>query len=311
MNYGRMLQQHKDSGAGRHARCPPHHTRRSFPLRAPSKSPATRRRVKQASVEKPKSTDLRSPFNPEMVDASIDIYIFNTDILLPELIKDAEDPELQARLRPRHPAQTARLQASKCTPTTSSTRTSSAPSTGSDVGTPSEAYFDANMDVAGITPIFNLYDKSWPDAHPALYQYPAPPSSSSAKPSRTGMAINSICLRRAPFVSGSVVRNSVLFPGRARQLLQSRGRRLQHHLFPRQRRPTTAASASAIIRPRRPHPLTAPVCASATTPTRTAANYFVPEVRPPPSSPQDLLRLREPRQPRIPSSRATASLEPG
>src|SRR5271157_102608 len=44
-------------------------------------------------LEKPASTELRSPFNPDMVDASMGIYIFNTDVLLPALIKDSEDPE--------------------------------------------------------------------------------------------------------------------------------------------------------------------------------------------------------------------------
>src|ERR1700749_630060 len=43
-------------------------------------------------LEKPTETKLRSPFNPEMVDASMGIYIFNTDVLLPALIKDADDP---------------------------------------------------------------------------------------------------------------------------------------------------------------------------------------------------------------------------
>jgi glucose-1-phosphate adenylyltransferase len=42
--------------------------------------------------EKPKTTNLRSPFNPTMVDASMGIYLFNTDVLLPALMKDAEDP---------------------------------------------------------------------------------------------------------------------------------------------------------------------------------------------------------------------------
>jgi len=30
-----------------------------------------------------------------MVDASMGVYLFNTDVLLPALIKDAEDPESQ------------------------------------------------------------------------------------------------------------------------------------------------------------------------------------------------------------------------
>ena len=46
--------------------------------------------------EKPKETRFRSPFMPDMVDASMGIYIFNTDTLFPELMRDAEDPELEA-----------------------------------------------------------------------------------------------------------------------------------------------------------------------------------------------------------------------
>ena len=42
--------------------------------------------------EKPASTSFRSPVNPNAVDASMGIYIFNTEILLKALIADAEDP---------------------------------------------------------------------------------------------------------------------------------------------------------------------------------------------------------------------------
>jgi glucose-1-phosphate adenylyltransferase len=42
--------------------------------------------------EKPHKTDLRSPYNPEKVSASMGIYLFNTDVLIPVLLKDAEDP---------------------------------------------------------------------------------------------------------------------------------------------------------------------------------------------------------------------------
>ena len=58
-----------------------------------------------------------------------------------------------------------------------------------DVGT-LEAYYEANMDVAGVTPIFNLYDKSWP-MRTRPYQYP-PAKFVFGEPGRTGMAINSI-----------------------------------------------------------------------------------------------------------------------
>src|SRR5215470_13657211 len=43
--------------------------------------------------EKPGVTALRSPYNPEMVSGSMGVYLFNTDVLLPVLLKDAEDPD--------------------------------------------------------------------------------------------------------------------------------------------------------------------------------------------------------------------------
>ena len=57
----------------------------------------------------------RSPSRPcsgrrstrRWVDASMGIYIFNTDVLLPELIRDAEDPNLEARFRSRYPSRAA------------------------------------------------------------------------------------------------------------------------------------------------------------------------------------------------------------
>src|SRR5579863_5843092 len=43
--------------------------------------------------EKPASTTVRSPFNPNTVDASMGVYIFDTEVLLKALISDAEDPQ--------------------------------------------------------------------------------------------------------------------------------------------------------------------------------------------------------------------------
>src|SRR6184192_334559 len=43
--------------------------------------------------EKPKRTNLRSPYNPNLVSGSMGVYLFNTDVLLPALLKDAEDPD--------------------------------------------------------------------------------------------------------------------------------------------------------------------------------------------------------------------------
>ena len=47
----------------------------------------------QGFLEKPASTTFRSPFNPDKVEASMGVYIFNTEILLKALIADADDPD--------------------------------------------------------------------------------------------------------------------------------------------------------------------------------------------------------------------------
>ena len=201
MNYSLMLEQHIESGADA--------TLATLPV-SPNEVSAfgvvevARNGEVTRFEEKPKETSIRSPFNPDMVDVSMGIYIFNTDVLLPELIKDAEDtnskhdfghnilPNLLGRFKMRaynfvdENKQKALYWR--------------------DVGT-LEAYYEANMDVAGVTPTFNLYDKSWP-MRTRPYQYP-PAKIVFGEPGRTGMAINSI-LASGTIVSGAVVRNSVV-----------------------------------------------------------------------------------------------------
>src|ERR1700683_1606921 len=89
MNYGRMMKQQKDSAA-------------DVTLATIQVDPAETYRFGVVDVdsdhrvngfqEKPQETTLRSPYNPEQVAASMGIYIFNTDVLIPVLLKDAEDP---------------------------------------------------------------------------------------------------------------------------------------------------------------------------------------------------------------------------
>jgi len=154
--------------------------------------------------EKPKETTFRSPFMPEKVDASMGIYIFNTDVLLSALTKDAEDetskhdfghnilPSLLGKVR---------MHAFNFV---DENKTSAL--YWRDVGT-LDAYYEANMDVAGVSPVFNLYDKGWP-MRTRAYQYP-PAKFVFGEPGRTGMAINSI-VSPGSIVSGAVVRNSVV-----------------------------------------------------------------------------------------------------
>lgn len=201
MNYALMLEHHNDTGADV--------TIATLPVN-PSEVSAfgvveiSRNGEVTGFIEKPKETAVRSPFNPEMVDVSMGIYIFNTDVLLPELIKDADDP--QSRHDFGHDILPKILGRFKMHAYNFVDENKQRALYWRDVGT-LEAYYEANMDVASVSPIFNLYDKSWP-MRTRPYQYP-PAKFVFGEPGRTGMAINSI-VSAGCIVSGAVIRNSVL-----------------------------------------------------------------------------------------------------
>jgi glucose-1-phosphate adenylyltransferase len=154
-------------------------------------------------LEKPKHTDLRSPYNPEKVSASMGIYIFNTDVLLPALIKDADD--VTSKHDFGHNILPALLGKYKMH-AYNFVDENRKELYWRDVGT-LDAYYDANMDVVSVSPIFNLYDHNWP-LRTRQRQYP-PAKFVFGEPGRTGMAVNSI-VSQGCIVSGAVVRNSVI-----------------------------------------------------------------------------------------------------
>jgi glucose-1-phosphate adenylyltransferase len=77
-----------------------------------------------------------------------------------------------------------------------------------DVGT-LEAYYEANMDVVAVSPVFNLYDEHWP-IRTHQRQYP-PAKFVFAEAGRMGYALDSI-VSSGCIVSGGIVRSSVLSP---------------------------------------------------------------------------------------------------
>jgi glucose-1-phosphate adenylyltransferase len=77
-----------------------------------------------------------------------------------------------------------------------------------DVGT-LDAYYDANMDLVSIHPVFNLYNKLWP-----IYSYsqPVPPAKFVFDTDgRRGQALDSM-VSAGVIISGGTVRRSVLSP---------------------------------------------------------------------------------------------------
>jgi glucose-1-phosphate adenylyltransferase len=201
MNYGLMLEHHQKTGADV--------TLATLPIEPADVSSFGVVEVSRTGEvigfqEKPKTTHLRSPFNPTKVDASMGIYLFNTDVLLPALMKDAEDPNSKHDFG--HNILPGILGRYKITAYNFVDENKQNALYWRDVGT-LEAYFEANMDVASVSPIFNLYDKAWP-MRTRQRQYP-PAKFVFGEPGRTGMAINSV-ISAGCIVSGAVVRNSVL-----------------------------------------------------------------------------------------------------
>jgi glucose-1-phosphate adenylyltransferase len=145
-----------------------------------------------------------SRIHPGKVNASMGVYIFNTQLLLPILILDAESPDsshdfgrdIIPRIIGEYRvfAYNFRDENKKET------------SYWRDVGTIG-AYHEANMDLVSVTPVFNLYDKGWP-LHTWQQQYP-PAKFVFADPGRTGVAVDSI-VAGGSILSGGRVERSVL-----------------------------------------------------------------------------------------------------
>ena len=203
MDYRRMLKQHKESGADvtlATILCDPSEAHRLGVVDIDRDSRVI------GFLEKPKHNHLRSPYNPEMISASMGIYVFNTDVLIPVLLKDAEDPSSSHDFG--HDILPRMIDDYRVYSFNFIDENKKEALYWRDVGT-LEAFYDANMDIVSVSPVFNLYDEEWP-IRTHQRQYP-PAKFVFAEPGRKGHAVDSI-VSSGCIVSGSTVRNSVLSP---------------------------------------------------------------------------------------------------
>ncbi len=203
MNYGKMLEQHIDSGADvtlATILIEPEETRHFGVVDIDREGRVV------GFVEKPVVTDLRSPYNPRMVSGSMGVYLFNTDVLIPVLLKDAEDPDSQhdfgKNILPKM------VDDYKISSFTFIDENKKEALYWRDVGT-LDAFYEANMDLVSVSPVFNLYDKDWP-IRTHQRQYP-PAKFVFAEPGRMGVALDSV-VSSGCIISGSTVRNCVVSP---------------------------------------------------------------------------------------------------
>ncbi|EHQ52638.1 glucose-1-phosphate adenylyltransferase [Ectothiorhodospira sp. PHS-1] len=201
MDYGDMIAYHVESGADMTVGCleVDLETARGFGVMAVDGDG----RVRQFT-EKPAQPQ-SIPDKPDKALASMGIYVFNTRFLFEQLIKDADTPgsshDFGKDIIPN---------------VIKSYRVMAYPfrdvQTGSqaywrDVGT-IDSYWQANLELIGVTPELNLYDMDWPIW---TYQEQLPPAKFVFDDDdRRGMAVDSM-VSGGCIISGALVRHSLLF----------------------------------------------------------------------------------------------------
>ncbi len=160
-------------------------------------------RMVQDFVEKPANPP-SMPGKPDIALASMGIYVFNTRFLIEQLIKDVDTPgstrdfghDIIPAVIDKYAVNAypfLNLQGEQ--------------SYWRDVGT-LDAYWSANMELIGVNPDLNLYDKTWPIW---TYQAQNPPAKFVFDDDdRRGQALDSM-VSGGCIVSGATVRHSLLF----------------------------------------------------------------------------------------------------
>jgi glucose-1-phosphate adenylyltransferase len=154
-----------------------------------------------------KSRDAPSiPGSPDLALGSMGIYIFDTDVLLRALEADAQTASSHDFGKDIIPALITVVPIYAYRFYDENKKSSKY---WRDIGT-LDAFYDANMDLCGVDPEFNLYDPEWPMR---TYQPQAPPAKFvfAEKGRRCGEALDSI-ISPGCIVSGSRVTGSVLCP---------------------------------------------------------------------------------------------------
>lgn len=158
--------------------------------------------------EKPKDPKCL-PGKPDTIYASMGIYVFNRDTLEEEVVEDASKNtthDFGKDIIPQMIKKKKRVFSYNF-----KDENKKEALYWRDIGT-LDAYYEANMDLTQVSPIFNLYDKEWPIR---TYQEQCPAAKTvfagDENPERIGLVLDSI-ISGGCIISGGRVQRSILSP---------------------------------------------------------------------------------------------------
>lgn len=201
MDYGAMLAEHAENNADVTVGCieVPIEQASAFGVMAVDDDLRVRNFEEKPAQPKP------MPGKQDEALCSMGIYIFNTDLLFELLIRDADTPnsshDFGKDIIP-YAISKYRVYAYPFTNASSGIQ-----AYWRDVGTV-DAFWEANLELIGITPELNLYDNDWPIW---THQEQLPPAKFIFDDvDRRGMAVDSM-VSGGCIISGALVRHSLLF----------------------------------------------------------------------------------------------------
>lgn len=201
MDYGPMLAQHEESQADMTIGCieVPLELAKSFGVLGADKHGRI-----HSFAEKPDEPEPLAD-KPGMALASMGIYVFNRDFLFEQLIKDADDikssHDFGSDIIP------GIIDNYKVHAYAFRDIETGQQAYWRDVGTV-DAFWEANLELIGVTPELNLYDHDWPIW---TYQEQLPPAKFVFnQKDRRGMAVDSM-VSGGCIISGAMIKHSLLF----------------------------------------------------------------------------------------------------
>ena len=165
-------------------------------------------------LEKPKNPP-PMPGNPKMCLASMGNYLFSTDALVQEVVRDAANERRAHDFGKSHHQRPVQARAA-CTCTTSPQNMVPGQEPKErgywrDVGN-IDVYYQANMDLVEVDPIFNLYNDRWPIYTAEPHLPPAKFVFADEENKRVGHATDSLVCEGCIISGGHVHRSRAVSP---------------------------------------------------------------------------------------------------